>query len=122
MKVRFVLENDYGYSHDVSVEVNVDVVPKVGEWVRIDTRPLLERVFSVENLVYFCGDININDVDLLAVCEVYHDYTKINHEIYVVLVKEYDVYVNDKYGGRSLSRNSYYKIVEQLNKGGQNYE
>ena len=31
MKVRFVLNNDFGNNHETSVEMNVEAIPRAGE-------------------------------------------------------------------------------------------
>lgn len=98
MKVRFVLNNDFGNNHETSVEMNVEAIPRAGERIWIDNSQLFEKVFSIENNhVFHCNGISMYDTDFLIVCEIIHDYTEEDFGIYVELVYHYDRYLKDKY-------------------------
>ena len=98
MKVRFVLENDYGNDHKTSVEMCVEAIPRIGERIWIDNTQLFEKAFSIENnIVLFCNGISMYDTDFLIVCDVVHDFTENDFGIYVVLVYHYENYLKDKW-------------------------
>ena len=94
MKVRFVLENDYGNCYETSVEMNVETIPRVGESIWIDNTELFRKALSVEqNCVFYCAGIDINSTDLMTVCQIVHDFTEESYGIYVVLVYNYEDFI-----------------------------
>lgn len=116
IKVRFVLENEYGYDHIVSIKMDVKFIPRVGEKVLIDnTRLFKKALFDKENRVLHCDGIYLNGEDELTVCKIIHNYTEENHGIYVVLVYNYEQYLKNEDEERgAISRSDYYKMSEQL--------
>lgn len=102
MKVRFVIDNDYGYCHETSIEMTVDAIPRIGEAVCINTHGLVKKAMSVEykykNQIFHSDQIDCDyesSTDRLIVADIVHDYTEIDSGIYVILVGDYRSYLID---------------------------
>lgn len=111
MKVRLILENDYGYTHENSIEIEVDSVPRVGEQIWIDISELFEKAFAIQNdydnHVFYCSNIGVSGEDYLTVCQIIHDYTIKDFGVYVILVSNYEYYLKNLYEEYSMSFNDY---------------
>lgn len=93
MKVRFVLPNSWGYCHEASVEMYVDIVPRIGETVWIDNTELLNALDSVGKEPECCDGMDMYDSDCLTVVDIRHDYTPSDFGVYVVLAFNREEYI-----------------------------
>lgn len=88
MKVRFSLANNYGYGKETSVDMDVDIVPRIGELIYIDNTELLNALDSVGVEPICSKGMSRYEEDYLSVVEVFHDYTPTDFGVYIILAAD----------------------------------
>lgn len=85
MKVRLVLTNSLGYCKETSIEMDVEIVPRIGEYIWINTLELLDVLEAADATPDYCDGMDEYNEDMLTVVDIRHDYTEDNFGVYIIL-------------------------------------
>jgi len=94
MKIRITFDNDYGFTYDGSIELDVDIVPRIGDSVWIDMSPLYKKIKrngfekKLKKYGHFYGDGESGESDMYYVVDVYHQLSHSDRGVYIILVND----------------------------------